>query len=539
MTENKIIKGVSVSAGLGFGRACFYREKTPVDSIKNETNQVEETGYLENAFSELSNELGSLVREAEANKDQESADIFSAHKMIIDCAELQQDIVNTIAQAQLSAIEAVEKCFSDYFEYFRQLSDDYLSERSKDFTELKNLLLNLLNNTQSFLYCRDYEGCQVGECVLGNPHILVADELNASVAIKIRKPTQGIITERCGINSHAAVIARSLNIPVVSGVENPVRLIPHNQDILVDGDSGTIIIDPDKATLRRKTGIRSKGKKPPEVVEPVPGFRVLADIERSDDVQKALSAMADGIGLYRTEFELLYRGHDLGEREQTEIYQGILKKMQGKPVYIRMFDLGSDKAAPWLDLKEEENPALGCRGARLLLSHPEIVRTQARAIAKASGISPVNVIYPMITDLEQFRQLKKMFLDAVADLEQVRVTHGIMFEVPSSCMQAGELYEEIDFGRIGCNDLVQYLFAQDRSSDDFRYEDLAKSGVLWTLIGNMAQVAKKAGKPLELCGYIASNPEFIPKLIETGINTISTGPENIAAVRKAARKCLG
>ena len=130
-------------------------------------------------------------------------------------------------------------------------------------------------------------------------------------------------------------------------------------------------------------------------------------------------------------------------------------------------------------------------------------------------------------------------MDAVADLEQVQISHGIMFEVPSACMQAEELYGEIDFGRIGCNDLVQYLFAQDRSSDDFCYEDMANSGVLWTLIGNMAQVAKKAGKPLELCGYIAGIPEFIPKLIALGIDTISTGPENIAAVRKAAMDCTG
>ena len=539
MVENNIIRGIPVSAGIGFGRACFFREKTPVISTAKKTNQTEQTSFLENAFSELSDELGLLARQAEKNLDQATAEIFNAHKMIIDCAELQQDITNTIAEAQLSAIDAVEKCFGDYFDYFRQLSDDYLNERSQDFTELKNLLLDLLNNTQSYLFCRDYEGCQVGTCALGNPHIIVAGELTANVAIKIRKPTKGIITEKCGMNSHAAVIARSLNIPVVSGIKNPVQIIPHDQDILIDGDSGNIIINPDKATIRRKTGPGSKSRTSLEVVEPVPQFRVLADIDRCDDVQKALRVKADGIGLYRTEFELLYRGRNLDEQEQTDIYRGILIKLQGKPVYIRLFDLGSDKAAPWLGLKEEENPALGCRGARLLLTQPAMLRTQARAIAKASRMSAVNVIYPMISTLEQFMQLKQLFLDAIADIEQAQISHGIMFEVPSACMQAEELYEEIDFGRIGCNDLVQYLFAYDRTSDDFNCEDLAISQVLWKLIGDMALVAKKAQKPLELCGYIANKPEFIPKLIALGIDTVSTGSENIAAVRRSAISCLG
>jgi len=169
-----------------------------------------------------------------------------------------------------------------------------------------------------------------------------------------------------------------------------------------------------------------------------------------------------------------------------------------------------------------------------LLAQPEMVRTQARAIATVSRVSPVHVIYPMISRLEQYLQLRKLFLDSITDLKHVQIKHGIMFEVPSACMQANDLYGEIDFGRIGCNDLVQYLFAYDRASDDFSCEDLAKSEVLWNLIGDMAAVAKKARKPLELCGYIANEPEFVSRLITLGIDTVSTGSENIAAVRRAA-----
>ena len=189
-------------------------------------------------------------------------------------------------------------------------------------------------------------------------------------------------------------------------------------------------------------------------------------------------------------------------------------------------------------MNEEDNPALGCRGARYLLQRPALLQEQARALACASRISPVHVIYPMITSPDQFVRLKAIFMEAIAGISGAQLSHGIMFEVPSACMEAGELYQVIDFGRIGSNDLVQYLFACDRGGNDFNYDELANSPAMWRTISDLCRIARNAGKPLELCGAMADNPAMIPGLIELGIDTISTRPEYVAAARRAARACL-
>jgi phosphotransferase system enzyme I (PtsI) len=532
----KIIRGIPVSPGISYGRPCFHENKRAGRAADQQgTRSPDHKSSLADAFARLCKQLNALAEAAEEIFDHDTAAIFRAHRMI--CEEVQSDVVNIIRREQLTARHAIEKCFDDYSEYFNGLNDDYLSDRAHDFTELKNLLLNLLDNTESVLSCREFEGCQVGDCALKNDHILVAGELTAGVAIRIRGYTKGIITEKCGMNSHAAVIARSLGIPVISGIRNPARLIHHDDSILMNGDTGEVIINPYRNTLDRYRALMNQPHKSLQVVEPLPFFRVMADIDSFRDVQKAIDVKADGIGLYRTEFELLGKGRHLSESEQTICYRHVVDSMQGKPVYIRLFDLGSDKSAPWLGIKQEDNPALGCRGARLLLARPELVKCQARAIAKVSCASPVNVIYPMISDVHEFLQLRKIFLDAITAIKDANVRHGIMFEVPSACLQAEELYGEIDFGRVGTNDLVQYLFARDRTSEDFSCSELMKDPVVMKMIANVAQAARQAGKPVELCGAMIDQADVVPQLIALGITTVSTHPENIAAVRRAAGGC--
>lgn len=529
----KTIKGIPVSPGISYGRPCFHENKKAEHvSGHKRKDLTDQKSSLADAFDRLGDQLSEFAKSAEELFDHDTAAIFKAHRMI--CEEMQTDVLNTLRQEQLTVKNAIEKCFDDYSEYFSSLSDDYLSDRANDFTELKNLLLNLLENTESVLSCKEYEGCQIGECALKNEHILVASELTANVAIRIREYTKGIITEKCGINSHAAVIARSLDIPVISGIKAPLQLISHHDSILINGNTGELIINPDKDTLNKYRAAINQPHKSLQVVEPLPFFTVMADIDRYLDVQKAVMVKADGIGLYRTEFEMLGKGRILSEAEQIACYQHVVDSMRGKPVYIRLFDLGSDKSAPWLGIKSEDNLAMECRGARLLLSRPELVKTQARAIAKVSRSVPVNVIYPMISGLDEFLQLRRIFSDAITGIDHVNIRHGIMFEVPSACLQAEELYQVMDFGRIGSNDLVQYLFACDRTHDNYNYHDLANDPAVWKVIKNLADVAHMANKPLELCGAMAAFPEFIPRLIELGINTISTGPEYIAAARRAA-----
>ena len=533
--REKKIKGNPVSPGIGFGRGCFYQNDTQKVSSPAEKHLPNHNLPVLDAFSRVTEQLTSLTRQAEDCFDQDTAALFKAHRVI--CEELQSTVLDVISKEQLTAKDAIEKCFDGYFDYFNSLNDDYFSDRSNDFSELKQLLLNFLNNTEPLKTCREYAGCQVAECALQNEHILITDELTANVAIRIKSITKGIIADRCGVNSHAAVIARSLDIPVISGIKDPLNLISHQDDILVDGMTGEVIINPCKATLDKYKGQVNQPYRF-EVIEPLTQFTVFADIDRFMDVQKAVKVKADGIGLYRTEFEMLGKGRFLREDEQIEALQHVIENMKGKPVYIRLLDLGSDKSAPWLEIEKEDNPALGCRGARLLLSRPDFLKTQARAIASVSQISPVNVIYPMISGPDQFLKLKKIFLEAVAGFKHDNIRHGIMFEVPSACINGEDLYDVIDFGRVGTNDLIQYLFAHDRTSEDFNYSELICDPAVWKVIAALADIANKAGKPLELCGMMVDKTELIPELIKLGITTISIRPENVAAARKAAMSFL-
>jgi len=484
------------------------------------------------AFNRLGDQLNALAKDAESCLDRDSADLFRAHRMI--CEELRNDVLELINQGQLNAVNAIESCFDYYSNFFDDLDDDYLCGRAEDFAELKHLLLNLLNNKKVYLQCMEYRGCNVGECELKNEHILISNDLTANVALSIRHYTRGIITDRCGVNSHAAVIARSLDIPVISGIKDPLKIFSYDDEILMDGGTGDIIVNPDRSTLERYNTRVNRPHKTYEAVEPLPQFAVMADIDRCQDVERAIRVKADGIGMYRTEFEMLARGHVLCEEEQTAAYFHVLQKMQDKPVYFRLFDLGSDKSAPWLEIEKENNPALGCRGARFLLSRPELLETQARAIAIVSRSAPVNVIYPMISGRNEYLQLNEIFMQAVRGIKNTHIRHGIMFEVPSACLNAGDLYDVIEFGRIGSNDLIQYLFARDRTSDYFNYTDLSGDPAVWNLIATVAGAARKAGKPLELCGSIADTGRFISQLMKLGIRLISTRPENIAAIRKTA-----
>lgn len=532
----KRIKGKPVSPGVGFGRPCFYHNTPPEHLDKTQNRFHIKPPTLADAFAQLQKQLKSLAAKAENILDNQTADIFRAHGMI--CEEIQNNLFEQVKDAQAIDIMILEKHFNDYADFFNTLTDDYLRNKTNDFVELKQLLLDLLIHTDVSLSCREYDGCKVGECELKNPHILVADELTANVIIRIKKITKGIVVERCGINSHAAIIARSLGIPVINSIKNPTELIHHNDNVLIDGKNGSLIINPDESTLTQYKNTLDAPYKKPEVIDPLSNFKVLADIDLYSDIANVLEAKADGVGLYRTEFEILAKDSLLSEQEQFLNYQFVLKEMPNKPVYFRLYDLGSDKASACLNLEEENNPALGCRGARLLISNPKILRNQARALARASQKSPINVIYPMISSLPQFLKLKTMFMHFITDIDNTNIRHGIMIEVPSVCVNAKTFFDEIDFAKIGTNDLVQYLYAFDRTRDDFCYEELVNDPAIWDTLNHLAEIANKAEKPISICGEMANDPQFIPKLIDIGFNSVSAHPKNIAAIRKAAIKNL-
>jgi phosphotransferase system enzyme I (PtsI) len=332
------------------------------------------------------------------------------------------------------------------------------------------------------------------------------------------------------------ILARALQRPAVGNILQVSTVIPLAAKVLIDGDTGEVIINPSAATLARyRPALAGAGQGTP-VSDPVPGLKVMANIERSTDVHEVVAARAEGIGLYRTEMELLVEGRLLSETEQAARYTDVVRAMAGKPVYIRLLDFGADKAATCLDLSPQGDLRPGLRGAELLLACPELLHTQARALARASRHGPIHVLYPMIVGVNQFRELRARFDEAVANLQSSGLRHGVLFEVPSACLQAQRILGLADFGCIGTNDLIQYLFAADRTNGVLSSDTcLETESVLWRIIQGLSRAAKAAGKPMAICGELAGNPDLTRRVIQAGISAVSTSPSRIAEVRRAAR----
>ncbi len=481
--------------------------------------------------------LDVLVGDAEVQLGSGEADIFRVHRMILEDGTFQERLFEAIEGRGLSAEDAVQSQLDLYQKELLAADSEYLRQRVADFTEIQQGLLDRLRRAKPSLCCREMAHCNMGQCRLGNDHILVANELVPSLVIDMDCHTVGFLVEKGGPTAHAAILARALQLPAVSGIENLPAAIPLESEILINGDTGEVILNPSEQTLaRHRRALAHSRCHTLQIHGPISELTVMANIECAAGVRDALAARAEGIGLYRTEIEALAEGRLLSEAEQAARYSEVVRAMGEKPVYIRLLDLGADKAAAWLGMPQEDNPALGCRGARLLLARPEILWNQARALARASVQGPIHVVYPMIIDADQFRRVRALFEAAVADLNPSNLRHGVMFEVPSACLQARQILQEADFGCIGTNDLIQYLFATDRSNEGIACDARPDHPVLWFLIEEITRAARETGKPMSICGECAGNPALIQKILEAGLTIVSTSTRQIARLRRAARR---
>ena len=525
------MRGVSLAPGIAIGRACFLQLEAPCffDRVLPEYS---EAARLIKALALLVERLAQLAQNANAQLGSQVGDIFLAHRLIIEDQSLQQFLLDLVERDGLGAEQAVEKAFSQYQRELQACSAEHLRERAADLDELKTALLVYLRQQHFSRRCKDRR-CSIDVCHLQHDHILIAKELTPALAVEVDAHTVGFLVERGARNSHAAILARALNLPTLSGFKDLFRTVPLDAECLIDGDAGELILNPERDTLRAYR--RTLASIPPSfpVADPVPGVTVMATIDRLANVAEAVAAKAEGIGLTRTEMVAMAKGGLPSESEQEVQYREIVEALAGKPVYIRLWDLGCDKT-PLSAGPRAVPPTEGCRGARLLLRRPELLRTQARALVRASHHQPIRVVYPMVTDTEQYQQLRALFQKAVADLPEGALYHGIMFEVPSACLQANELFDLVDFGCIGSNDLTQYLFAADRAEESDDFERLFDHPLLWRAIDGLVRAAEAANKPLSMCGELASNPRFTRRILDAGVSTLSASPRRIASVRHAA-----
>lgn len=531
--KETVLKGLPLSGGVAIARVCRFNQNrhSNLDIYKVAGAGVDrEIERTKKAVKIAADRIEVIRQETLKKIGPAEAEIFTAQRLILEDKTLQESIEKFIKKEKSNAEAAVMVVLDSYEARMRELDDEYIKDRASDLGEIKRRILDVLSNMNPEFQCADLEHCQ-----RGRNRIVVAEELTPRLTIELDTAhTMGFVTEHGGVNSHAAILARALGIPAVSGVDNIHGSIMCGTEVIVNGNTGEVIVWPSENTVADVRKRTAGAIRVPQPVDPIPGFEVMGNISLSSEVGEAVNMKAEGIGLYRTEFEFMGEGAFLDEHAQYERYSAVVKAMNGLPVTFRLFDAGGDKPLPFLEIPQEDNPALGWRGGRLLLGHSALMKAQARALARASQHGPVNILYPMIVDLKQFQKLRDSFNQAIEGLPTGEIRHGVMFEVPSACLQSEAILEAADFGSIGTNDLIQYLFAVDRNNELVAYDYSPDRPVFWSLIEKMAGDAERLGKPLSVCGELAGDPKYVPQLIRLGIKSISVSARLIPGARLAA-----
>ncbi|MFP4501065.1 MAG: phosphoenolpyruvate--protein phosphotransferase [Candidatus Hydrogenedentota bacterium] len=529
------LKGLPVSGGVAMARVFLVRNgddaRMPHYTISDAEVPAEQA-RLQRALEVAAQVYDAVVARAEQKMGAQHAGIFTAQKLMVEDAGLQSEMAQTIASEHINAETAVDKVLRAYEALLCAVDNDYIRDRSSDVAEVRHRILRVLLNEEAaqdvVLVDHTFR--------LGEKRIIVADELSPGLTVGLdTSHTVGFITERGGRASHSAILARALGIPAVSGLPGIQRQIGHGEEVLINGDTGEVTLWPSTHTLRLHPAL-TLYEAPPHASVPVPGIQVMANINMAADTDAANAMQADGIGLYRTEYEFLAAGRVLTEDEQYARYKQVHDAMAGRPVFYRVLDLGGDKSGNFLDVQPEDNPVLGFRGARLLEARPELLISQARALAWLSREGPVNVMYPMIATYEQFLRLRELVVQYTADIAGAQLVHGVMFEVPSAVLDAERIFRVAEFGSVGSNDLTQYLFAVDRSNERVARDFQTDQPPFWRALEVVAGAARAAARPLALCGEIASHADALPRLVALGIRQISVSARLIGAVRAAARQ---
>lgn len=528
--------GVPISDGIACGpaRLVFRDSGDYVPHFTIDTSAVAvEKARLERTLAKAAKDLDAIIATVEKRISRAHANIFLAQQMIILDVSLRQEVERLIEDRLINAESATVKVLEVFESRLLELDDEYLKDRASDIGEVRRRILEVFRGGYEEGEKRRVQAAPQPD----GPCIIVAEELLPGEAVSFNPlNTAGFITERGGPASHVAILARGMGIPAVSGVESLFEVVKTGDQLLLNGTTGEVIVNPTRQSLNLCPNLGRLGAVRMKTAPPVVGFPVYANISTAAEADLALEMEAEGIGLYRTEFEFIQADRILSEEEQYERYAGVVDKMAGRPVYLRLADLGGDKAARFLNMPHEENPALGFRGARLLLGRPELLAAQARAIARASCHGPVHVVYPMIVDEQQFQRLRAVFMSSIDGIDAGEIRHGVMFEVPSACIGARSLLQAADFGSIGSNDLVQYLFALDRDNGLVSGEYNPDHAAFWTVVKQIAAAADESGRPLSLCGEIAGRPKFLPKLISHGIRCVSVSPRLIGLARITVRQ---
>lgn len=472
---------------------------------------------------------------------RQPASILEIHVVLLKDKMLYGKTIETIEEEQVNAEWALRKVVANAKTIFRNMEDAYLKERVTDVIHVSDRILrNLVGAKQA-----DIEN-------IDKRVILVANDLSPAETTQINlERIKGFVTDRGGRSSHTSIIARTLEIPAVQGVDSATRTIANDDLIIVDGISGSVIVHPTKQTMAdfnaRKAKYEAhkvvllKGSQLP--AETFDGFHmpVMGNIELPEEVFSAIDYGGDGIGLYRTEFQYLSRRTFPGEEELFEKYKDVVKVMAPKPVIIRTLDINGDRALANSPDSIERNPALGLRAIRYCLKHPDVFITQLRAILRAASFGNVRIMFPMISSNDELCEAKQILDQAADSLEKEGIAFdrdieiGILIEVPSAVVMADVMAKEVDFFSIGTNDLIQYSFAIDRENRHVSHLYRPLHPAIIRMIKQVSDVADDNGIKTFMCGEMAGDPIHIPILLGLGMDELSMNPQAIPAVKRMIR----
>ncbi|WP_436939503.1 phosphoenolpyruvate--protein phosphotransferase [Staphylococcus xylosus] len=532
------INGIAASDGVAIAKAYLLVE--PDLSFDNEkvTDIDAEIAKFNHAIETSKVELTKIRNNAEENLGADKAAIFDAHLLVLDDPELIQPIEDKIKNEQVNAPTALSDVTGQFITIFESMDNEYMKERAADIRDVsKRVLAHIL-------------GVELpNPSMIDESVVIIGNDLTPSDTAQLNKEfVQGFVTNIGGRTSHSAIMSRSLEIAAVVGTKSITKEVKQGDMIIVDGLTGEVIIDPTEDEViayqnKRERFFEDKQalqqlRDEPSTTADGTHVELAANIGTPDDLKGVIENGAEGIGLYRTEF--LYMGRDEmpTEDEQFEAYKKVLETMEDKRVVVRTLDIGGDKELPYLNLPEEMNPFLGYRAIRLCLDQPDIFRPQLRALLRASTYGKLNIMFPMVATIKEFRDAKALLLEEKENLtnEGIEVSDdielGIMVEIPSTAALADVFAKEVDFFSIGTNDLIQYTMAADRMSERVSYLYQPYNPSILRLVKQVIKASHNEGKWTGMCGEMAGDETAIPLLLGLGLDEFSMSATSILKARR-------
>ena len=529
-------QGKSVFGGVAIGRIhVFSKGQQQVKRIKVQDTEAEKKRYRE-AVQTAITELQGLYDKALKEVGEANAAIFEMHQMMLEDEDFTESIENIIDSQSVNAEYAVASTGDNFAQMFASMDDEYMRGRAADVKDISERLVSVLN------------GASRQQMDADEPVIVMAVDLAPSETVQMDKDkVLSFVTTQGSVNSHTAILARTMSIPALIGVDMPLDAELEGKFAIVDGDNGTVYIDPSEDVLAQMQEKKEQAEEKKQLLQQLKGketitkdgkkIKLYANIGNSKDLAMVLQNDAEGIGLFRSEFLYLEKEDYPTENEQFMVYKMVAETMAGKQVIIRTLDIGADKQCDYFNMDPEDNPALGYRAIRICLTRPEVFKTQLRALYRASAFGNISIMYPMITSVWEVKQIKKIVEEVKEELrsqniEFGEVAQGIMIETPAAVMISRELAKEVDFFSIGTNDLTQYTLAIDRQNpklDDF-YD--AHHPAVLEMIRMVAQNAHAEGIWAGICGELGADLE----LLQMGIDELSVSPGRILPIRKIVRE---